>query len=137
MPNPKPKPSRKRAAKVQEPSEAEVMKTCMALLAFWRFFHWRNNSGSLRDATGRPVRFGKVGSADILAVVPRSGRLLAVETKKRGGKLTDHQREFLMKVEASGGVAVVICEPVKLEEILQTLAVDPWCEVRSEWKAAS
>lgn len=76
---------------------------------------WRNNVGSLKDATGRPVRFGLAeGSSDLVAIVAPHGRMVAIECKhpgwtaaKRGGR-ADHeakQRKFLDIVRAFGGVA--------------------------------
>lgn len=101
--------------------EGAVLRACLDLLELRRIYAFRNNSGCLPDASGRPVRFGKVGSADILGLLPPRGRLLAVEAKAPGGKLTDAQREFLEGVRAAGGVAVCVSDPAILADILDQL----------------
>lgn len=104
-------------------SEAEVLRDVMHLLALKRVFHWRNNSGAYSDATsGRYIRFGKKGSADILAVYPDgSGRFWAIECKRPKGLLSDDQILFLRDVRKHGGISTV-CEGV--EDILRFLS-DP------------
>jgi hypothetical protein len=94
-----------------------VLKACLDLLRLRGVLAWRNNSGALRDATGRPVRFGAVGSPDILAVGPH-GRLWAIECKAPGRKPTAAQRAFLGAVEAAGGLAVVVSDVRELVEVL-------------------
>jgi len=67
---------------------------------------WRNNSGALKDETKRPVFFGKVGSSDILGLLP-GGRFICVECKSKKGKLSEKQKDFLAEVERLGGLAIV------------------------------
>jgi hypothetical protein len=79
------------------------------LLMIGKEFHstiraWRNNSGALPDAHGRLVKFGLVGSADILGVIgSEGGRLLAIEVKAPGGKRTQTQINFANMVIAMNG----------------------------------
>lgn len=107
-------------------TEAVVLRACLDLLLLRRWFFWRNNSGLLRNHTGQPVRFGYAGSSDIIGIVPRSGRLLAVECKRPGGKTTEAQTGFLAAVQRAGGVAVVISDVADLARLLDRLEVDPW-----------
>lgn len=116
---------KKRTPKLPVPSEAEVLKACLQTLHFHGIYAWRNNSGCLRDPTGRPVRFGKTGSSDILGLTG-SGRLLSIEVKRPGGKLSEPQREFLTAVNASGGVGVVVDDARVLDGYLRLLKNDPW-----------
>jgi len=50
---------------------------------------------------------GHKGVADIIGVLPPSGRALAIEVKTPDGKLTRHQTAFLAGVMVAGGVAFV------------------------------
>ena len=90
---------------------------------------WRNNSGVLPSADGRPVRFGlgndssKINkvmkSADLVGIVPvvilpehvglTFGVFAAIECKAQGWKYTGKGREvaqmnFLTKVTSLGGI---------------------------------
>lgn len=69
---------------------------------------WRNNTGALRDARGRQVRYGlAVGSADLIGVVGPHGRFVAIEVKSAGGSVTGDQSLWLETVRRMGGVAGV------------------------------
>jgi hypothetical protein len=78
---------------------------------------WRSNTGAARFGD-RFVRFGVPGVADILGVLPPSGRLLAVEVKGPGGRVRPSQRAFLDNVEAAGGLALVVRDVAELERAL-------------------
>ncbi len=77
-------------------------------LALKGIYCWRNNSGMLTDRHGIHVRFGKVGSADIIGIAP-DGKFLAIEVKRPNGryKPTPAQMEFLEEIKARGGYAGV------------------------------
>lgn len=98
--------------KLPTPKEAEILRQCLAYLTLAGIVHWRNNSGGtyLPGGNGRRqfVRFGARGSSDILGVLPPSGRLLAVECKRRGAQPTDDQRAFIERVRSAGGLALVV-----------------------------
>jgi hypothetical protein len=79
---------------------------------------YRNNTGTLRDASGRPVQFGlAVGSADLIGWTTRTitpdmvGQQVAVftsiEVKSASGRLRPEQRQWLEAVQAAGGIAGV------------------------------
>lgn len=47
-----------------------------------------------------------VGSADLIGLVPPSGRFIAIECKRpKGGRVTERQRAWLDVVRRCGGVA--------------------------------
>ncbi len=95
--------------------ESVVLNSSLKYLEWRGAFVWRNNSGVLRDKTGRPVQFGKVGSADILGIY--QGKLVACETKTETGKVTDAQEAFLAAIRERGGIAVV-CRPSTYQRVL-------------------
>lgn len=76
---------------------------------------WRNNTGALKDQTGRLVRFGLCpGSSDIIGlrqitITPEMvGQTLAVFTAievKDSGRPTPQQQAFLTMVQQAGGLA--------------------------------
>lgn len=79
---------------------------------------FRNNTGTLRDANGRPVQFGLCkGSADLIGwqtvtITPEMvGQRLAVftsiEVKSATGGLRPEQQQWLDAVQAAGGIAGV------------------------------
>jgi hypothetical protein len=89
--------------------EGEVLHSCLEVLSLLHICSWRNNTGAVKlEKENRFVRYGKVGSSDILGVLP-GGRFLAVECKRPGvGCVSSAQREFLSEVERNGGLAVVV-----------------------------
>ena len=91
----------------------------------WLFSHgvaaWRNNSGAVfirNPLTGktRMVRMGIKGSADILGILPGSGKFLAAEAKVKRNRATKAQHEFLDAVRRAGGVAFVFRNLKELEQ---------------------
>ena len=78
----------------------------------------RNNTGTLRDANGRPVQFGLAkGSADLIGWTTREitadmvGQRVAVftsiEVKTATGRVSPEQRQWLEAVQTAGGIAGV------------------------------
>jgi hypothetical protein len=78
---------------------------------------WRNNTGALKDATGRLVRYGLCpGSSDLIGlrqvtITPDMvghtiAQFVAIEVKDRG-RLTEQQQAFIAMVQQAGGLAGV------------------------------
>lgn len=108
---------------MKAPTEQDLVRQCLRLLQLRGVFCWRNNTGVLRDARNRPVRFGAVGSADILGVLRPDGRLLALELKRPGRKPTPPQEAWLEAVRQAGGVALVVTDVADLDRALKELGV--------------
>lgn len=91
--------------------ESQVVDACMKWLWAHGVFCWRNNTGALRDKKNRLIRFGKVGSPDIIGIAPWSschrGRFIGVECKSDIGKLTPHQEAFCEQVTTHSGIYIV------------------------------
>jgi hypothetical protein len=80
---------------------------------------FRNNCGALKDAEGRLIRYGVAnpGGSDLIGwrsitVTPdmigqKLAVFLAIEVKGEKCKATDHQRNFIARVRADGGLAGV------------------------------
>lgn len=86
-------------------TETKTSKEMLEILLKAGFYVWRNNTGMAKMG-GRFVRFGKVGSSDIIGVCP-DGRFFALENKSNGEPLTIHQKAFLDEVSFRGGIAEV------------------------------
>lgn len=118
--------------------EGLVVKACLDLLAMRGVKAWRQNTGGVYDKTGRFVRFGVVGAADITGIMPISGRRLEVECKAKPAgvrgvllKKSDRdkaQNDYLSAIRAFNGVAIVLCEIEVLDRVLIQLAA--WPSVR-------
>jgi hypothetical protein len=79
---------------------------------------FRNNTGTLKDANGRPVQFGLCkGSADLIGwkqvtitpdmVGQQIAVFLSIEVKTPTGRVRPEQQQWLDAVQAAGGVAGV------------------------------
>jgi len=97
-------------------TEQDIMRSIMLASHGCRL--WRNNTGAIKDETGRLVRFGLCkGSSDIIGITPvtitpdmigkRVGIFTAIEVKTPKGKATDEQINFIQRVRDLGGFAGV------------------------------
>ncbi len=91
--------------------EKEVVRDCLEFLSLQRGVTcWRNNTGmALSSYKGktRAIRYGTVGSADIIGLIAPQGRFLGVECKRVGKEPSDDQKAWLAAVREAGGVALV------------------------------
>ncbi len=106
---------------IKKQTETSLVKAIIEFLRLKGIYGWRNNSGAFaaEGRTGkRFVRFGLPGSADVLAVVPPHGRLLAIEAKVGRNNPTDLQLHFGAAINDAGGLWLVIRSLADLEELL-------------------
>lgn len=86
-------------------SESNILNDCRIALSQAGCKAFRNNTGALKDQTGRLVRFGlAVGSGDIIGIAP-DGVFFSVECKTEKGKPTPKQLHWIDMVNAAGGRA--------------------------------
>jgi len=85
--------------------ENDLKKAILSYLHFHKIPAWRINSGAIK-IQDRYIRFSVPGISDIVGVLP-DGRILAVETKSAGNRLTPAQKDFLDTITRNNGVAVV------------------------------
>jgi hypothetical protein len=100
--------------------ESQVLKQCLQLLRLRGVPAWRQNQGALRVGR-RFVRFASAkGICDLIGCLPRAGgRMLCVEVKRPGGRLTPDQIGFLDGLAAAGALCLVISDPRQLDEALR------------------
>jgi len=106
--------TRKRAPKKDR--ESTVLHDCLKLLHKQGVYAWRNNSGTLWS-NGQPVSFGYPGSADIIGLLS-NGCFLAVECKSATGRQSAKQKKFQARIEANGGLYILVRTVEELEVAL-------------------
>jgi hypothetical protein len=107
-------------------TETDVLREVRAALATFKtdVVFWRNNTGSLQDATGRYVTYGLCeGSADLVGIV--RGRFVALEVKRPGGTTSKQRREDQAAwgniVRAAGGVYEIVTSAEEAEAVVWKL----------------
>lgn len=91
-------------------TEADTQRAVLDYLAAKRILHRRFQTGALRNAAGRPVRFGKKGDADILAFTP-DNRPVWIEVKgpdPKRHKQSDAQKERQAEIERYGQTYLLV-----------------------------
>ena len=108
--------------KLPDPSEKEVQRDIMAFLALHKIFHWRVNSGAITGeykGKRRFVRFTSLnGVSDIVGILP-GGKMLCIECKRRTGKVSDDQADFLFRAGSIGALAFVARSVADVENALR------------------
>ena len=89
--------------------EGDILAGVLRLLALRGFPAWRCNAG-VAMVRGRPIRLAPARTADVLGIVPGSGRFLAVACRRPGGRLRPAQQAFLGTIRDAGGVALVVSD---------------------------
>jgi len=104
---------------------ASTEKSTQAALIQWleykKIFHWRNNTGAFKTERGGFIKFGAVGSPDIVCII--NGQYVGVECKDVKGVLSPNQKIFKEKLEKAGGIYLVarsVTDTIKeIEEICE------------------
>ncbi len=113
------KPKKRKPSQHTNPStEKETQTLIMGWLQAKGIFHYRQNSGGLKDTSGRLMRFGAPGAPDIVAVV--RGVYVGIEVKdvKPSAKLNENQERFKARLEIAGGVWITAR---RLEDVTEEL----------------
>lgn len=114
----KPKP---RSYKLPSASESQILDSILTYLKLCRIFSWRNNNGAVFDpkiGTFRsPPKHSLKGIPDILGIL-KGGRLLALEVKKQGGRVSPEQSDFIKKAVELGALCAVV---YSLDDVIEVL----------------
>ena len=68
---------------------------------------WKNSTGCAQTPSGHFIKFGLVGSADILGIRAPTGQLIAIECKTGKARQSKEQKAFEKMITAFGGIYVV------------------------------
>jgi hypothetical protein len=86
-------------------TEGEIKKDIICYLKKSGFYVWNNPN----ITHGRKKNQVLIGVADILGIhKDGSGRLIALEVKKPGGRISTKQDEFLSTINLNGGIAGIV-----------------------------
>ncbi len=83
----------------------------------WRI--WENHTG-MAYRNGRPIRFGLVGSGDILGIT-RGGIFLALEVKTGQARQTEKQRAFEEMILKYCGIYRLIRTIADVDRLIETI----------------
>jgi hypothetical protein len=86
-------------------THADLVKRLMLAVAD-RGFPWSNPTGALK-ADDRFIRYGLVGSSDILFVLRPTGRLIGIEAKVGDDAWRARQQKFAAALNAAGGLYIL------------------------------
>jgi hypothetical protein len=106
-----------------------VVRDCQEVFLNAGWVHWRSQSGSFRTVGGGWFRTGVKGLPDLCAIIPPKGRLLMVECKKSGGKLSKDQERFLDFAGQQGAFCVVVEDSSELMWVIERLMENPELKV--------
>lgn len=118
------KQKRLRLPGLPAPTETPILKAIEDALEFNPYvFAWRNNTGAAK-LKGFWVKFGAVGSADIIGCVEtraKLGRFFGLEVKRddRPSRVTEAQRRWASMVRGRGGFVAVVSS---VEDALRAIA---------------
>lgn len=99
-------------------SEAVVSKEVMIEASRLGFRVFRNNVGTFKTMDNRIVKTGLcTGSSDLIGWTP-CGKFAALEVKRKGGKATPAQLNFIAQVKKAGGFGCIIDDPNNLKKML-------------------
>lgn len=110
-------------------SESVIQQQVLRYLRARGIVVWKGGGGAfrLKDAKGkmRYARFGTVGQADLIGLLP-GGRLLAIEVKTLKGRCTPEQRLFLDTIAQQGGAAMVVHSVAECHEYITKIMGGPY-----------
>lgn len=88
--------------------EQDIQKAILDYLRLKKYVVFKHHSTgfTVRDGKSVAFRYSEKGISDVIACSPQ-GRFVAIEVKKRGGKATPEQLDFLARVKANGGIAIL------------------------------
>lgn len=99
-------------SQLNDAPERDIQAAILQYLAKCHKVAWahRMNVGAVKqhnkDGSARWIKFGFRGMPDIMGQLT-DGRLLAIEVKKKGGKVSPEQAVFIQAVEAANGVGLI------------------------------
>jgi hypothetical protein len=106
-------PTIPRVPRIKKPRqlEADLQGQIVEYLERNQIVAWKNNRVMYYDPIQKGMRYGKgvtqPGQPDILGVIPKSGRMLAIETKGKYEAIRVKQETLLARLDKAGAVVIV------------------------------
>jgi hypothetical protein len=97
---------------------AARMNVATGYLVPYRIGQRLMQAGALKASEVRYMQFGFPGLSDIVGQLV-TGQFLAVETKRRSGRIRDEQAGFIARVNAGEGVGLIIKDPDEVHKAIQ------------------
>ena len=107
-------------------NETALRNQILDYLSYKGIMAWLNNTSgnfNLRTQSYYKNPRLKLGVADILAVLPPNGRLLAIEAKVGKNKQTETQKQFQQEIEANGGIYLLVYDVDEVMEFIKGLGI--------------
>lgn len=102
-----------------ELTEKQIQNMIIEYLNLSGHYVWRNNSGMVKmqnkDGSTRMWKAGVKGSSDIIGIA-KNGRMIAIECKRPGKKMTQEQQWFLVEIKNRNGYAFVADSLEKVQQ---------------------
>ncbi len=112
---------------MREPLEKDIQADILQYLALEGIFAWENPRRGVFDPKRKVFRKKKKGFkegvADILGLLDGNGRILCIECKRPGNKLTDDQETFRDDIIKRGGVAFMATSVKDVQDGLRQFGV--------------
>jgi hypothetical protein len=97
-------------------THSDLINECLLALSPLGLF-WSNRTGAVK-VDGRFIRYGLVGSSDILGMLNPSGRMIGVECKIGRDPQRKAQRAFMLAVRRAGGIYLLVHSVDELQNML-------------------
>ena len=68
---------------------------------------WKNNTGVLKNDSGEYIRFGLNGSADIIGILKKNGKMICIEVKTGNAVQSKVQKNFEKMILDYNGYYIV------------------------------
>ena len=101
-------------------NETDLQNQILHYLTLKQILAWKNNRVLYYNPILKRMSKGKgvtePGQPDILGVIPKEGRMLAIETKGKYEAIREKQETLLARLDKAGAVVIVAR---KLEDVMQ------------------
>ena len=105
---------------VPKQNETNLQNQILHYLTLKQILAWKNNRVLYYNPVSKRMSRAKgvteAGQPDILGVIPKEGRTLAIETKGKYEAIREKQETLLAKLDKAGAVVIVAR---KLEDVIQ------------------
>ena len=99
--------------------EQHIQKQILDYLRYRGIPCYKHQNAGIRKPDGSYIPTHTRGVSDIIGCMPKTGRFLAIEVKRPGGKATPEQQHFIDTINQAGGLAFVARSVEEVQDALQ------------------